>query len=192
MKQNAVETLTGAIVIVVAAAFLFFIYTTTGVGGISGGYQVKAAFNNLGGVSTGSDVRISGVKVGSVVGQGLDDVYEAVLTMTINSDVKLPEDSTAKITSEGLLGASFVAIEPGGSETAMQDGDQFQYTQSALDLWSIVSSFAKPSGGGGNDSGANASPAPQLDLDDTPQSAPQDSAPQGGADSGAQVPGTAE
>jgi len=153
MKQNAVETLTGAIVIVVAAAFLFFIYTTTGVGGLGGGYPLKASFNNLGGVSTGSDVRISGVKVGSVTGQQLDDVYEAVLTLTINSDVKIPNDSTAKITSEGLLGASYVAIEPGGAEDHFKAGDQFQYSQSALDLWSIISSFTS---GGGKSDGAGA------------------------------------
>lgn len=149
MKQNAVETLTGAIVIAVAAAFLFFIYTTTGVGGLSGGYPLKASFNNLGGVSSGSDVRISGVKVGSVTGQALDDVYEAVLTLTINNDIKIPNDSTAKITSEGLLGASYVAIEPGGSDKLLASGEAFQYSQSALDLWSIISSFT--SGGSKSD-----------------------------------------
>ncbi|WP_342642493.1 outer membrane lipid asymmetry maintenance protein MlaD [Rhodoligotrophos ferricapiens] len=171
MKQNAVETLTGAIVILIAAAFLFFIYTTTGVGGISGGYHLKASFNNLGGVSTGSDVRISGVKVGSVTGQGLDDVYEAVLTLAINSDVKIPNDSTAKITSEGLLGASYVAIEPGGSETFMQDGEQFQYTQPALDLWSIVSSFAKPSGGSSTPDAST--PGTGAPADEPQQGAPK-------------------
>ncbi|WP_137390601.1 outer membrane lipid asymmetry maintenance protein MlaD [Rhodoligotrophos defluvii] len=176
MKQNVVETVTGAIVIAVAAAFLFFVYTTTGVGGISGAYHVKASFNNLGGVSTGSDVRISGVKVGSVTSQALDDVYEAVLTLAIDNGVKIPEDSTAKITSEGLLGASYVAIEPGGSEAAMKEGDQFQYTQSALDLWSIVSSFA--SSGSGSKSSAPASGA-------TPEPAPQP-APGAGAGEGTQ------
>lgn len=164
MKQNAVETLTGAIVIVVAAAFLFFIYTTTGIGGLSNGYPVKASFNNLGGVGIGSDVRISGVKVGTVTAQELDDVYEAVLTLTINSDIKIPNDSTAKITSEGLLGASYVAIEPGGSETFLAAGEQFQYTQPALDLWSIVSSFTSSNGksDGGAAGGAGGDAQPQL------------------------------
>ncbi|MGF7160446.1 phospholipid/cholesterol/gamma-HCH transport system substrate-binding protein [Rhodoligotrophos appendicifer] len=173
MKQNAVETLTGAIVIVIAGAFLFFLYTTTGFGGAGGGYTVTAAFNNLGGVNTGSDVRISGLKVGSVTGHNLDETYEAVLALTIDSDVKLPDDSTAKITSEGLLGSSFVAIEPGGSETLLKNGDQFQYTQPALDLWSIIGSFVKPSGG----SSTPATPAPAA-PEATPQAEP--AVPEGG------------
>ena len=168
MKQNGLETLTGAIVIVLAAAFLFFIYTMTGIGGATGGYSLKAAFNNLGGVNTGSDVRISGVKVGSVSGQMLDDSYEGVLTLAINAGIKLPDDSTAKITSEGLMGASFVAIEPGGSETLLKDGDQFQYTQPALDLWSLIGSFVKPSTGDSTKPAPEATPAPEAAPEATP------------------------
>jgi phospholipid/cholesterol/gamma-HCH transport system substrate-binding protein len=142
MKTNLVETAVGAVVIVIAAAFFIFAYTTSGIGRGSGGYELVAEFDNADGIGIGSDVRMSGVKIGTVTSQELDTMtYQAVLTISIDPTLKLPDDSSAKVTSEGLLGSKFVALEPGGSADMLQNGDRIAYTQGAIDIWSLVSQF---------------------------------------------------
>lgn len=142
MKTNLVETAVGAVVILVAVVFFVFAYTTSGIGKGTGGYRLVAEFDNADGIGIGSDVRMSGVKVGTVTSQELDTVtYQAVLSMSIDRKLTLPDDSSAKVTSEGLMGAKFVALEPGGSPDMLQDGDRIVYTQGAIDIWSLVSQF---------------------------------------------------
>jgi phospholipid/cholesterol/gamma-HCH transport system substrate-binding protein len=142
MKQNLMETAVGALVIAIAAAFFIYVYTTTGMGQNQSGYRLTASFKNVEGINIGSDVRLSGIKVGSVIDQALDSKsFDAKLTFAIDPVVQLPDDTTAKITSEGLLGGKFIALEPGGSETILADGGELTYTQGALDIWSLVSDF---------------------------------------------------
>ncbi len=142
MKNSLVETLTGAAVIAIAVAFFVFVYTNTGLGKGAGGYHIKAVFDNTGGLATGSDIRLAGIKIGSVTNQELDqESYQAVLTMVIDASVKLPDDTSAKITSDGLMGEKYIALDPGGSETMLKDGDTLGATQSALDIWSMVNKY---------------------------------------------------
>jgi phospholipid/cholesterol/gamma-HCH transport system substrate-binding protein len=149
MKTNLVETAVGAVVIVIAAAFFIFAYTTSGIGRGSGGYELVAEFDNADGIGIGSDVRMSGVKIGTVTSQELDTMtYQAVLTISIDPTLKLPDDSSAKVTSEGLLGSKFVALEPGGSADMLQNGDRIAYTQGAIDIWSLVSQYMFESNSG--------------------------------------------
>src|SRR5262245_19629637 len=152
MKNTTVETAIGALVILIAAGFFAFAYTTSGKGSTTSGYKLTAQFDNIAGVNTGTDVRLAGIKIGTVVGQTLDpDNYQAVVTMTIDPKVKLTDDTTAKVTSEGLLGSNFIALDPGGSETLLADGGQITNTQGAVDIWSLISAamFDKGKGGGG-------------------------------------------
>ena len=138
MRGNLVETLVGAVVVIVAVGFIYLAYSRTESGTVQG-YQVEAAFDRVGGIGVGSDVRISGIKVGSVVGQSLDpETFQARLTFSINPDYKLPSDSSAKITSEGLLGDSYIAIEPGGMPDMLADGGEIEYTQGSIDLMSLI------------------------------------------------------
>lgn len=142
MKNTLVETLTGMVVIGLAVAFFVFAYTTGGVGKGVGGYTIVAEFENAAGISAGSDVRMSGVKIGTVVAQELDPTsYQAVLKLSVDPKIKLPDDSTAKITSEGILGGNFVALEVGGSEKMMADGDKIENTQGSIDLFGLISQF---------------------------------------------------
>lgn len=142
MKNNLLETLVGAMVIVIAAGFFAFVYNSTDVGSGTGGYHIKAEFENIEGISVGSDIRMAGIKIGSVVSQVLDPKsYQAIVTMSVAKYVKLPDDTTAKITSEGLLGAKFIALEIGGSEEILKDGDSLSHTQSALDIWSLINEY---------------------------------------------------
>ena len=142
MKSNIVETIIGAGVIVIAVVFFTYLYKAADVQAGTGGYRVIASFDSIDGVSVGSDVRVAGIKVGSVVEQRLDtDIYEAAVVFAIKPGVKLPTDSSAKVTSEGLLGDRYVAIEPGGDDTMLSEGGIIQYTQGPIDLMSIIGEF---------------------------------------------------
>ncbi len=137
--NSAVETLIGAAVIAIAVAFLVFAYTSTGAGMITG-YEVQARFNRADGVNIGTDVRLSGIKVGTVSRMALDPMtYNAVLTLALDSAVKLPDDSSARITSDGLLGNQYVSIEPGGSQMQIAAGGEIENTQGTVDLIGLVS-----------------------------------------------------
>ena len=140
MNNSTVETIIGAAVVAVAGLFFAYAYNASGAAEGRGGYRVIAEFDNIEGVNTGTDVRMAGIKIGTVVEQTLNpESYQAVVTMSIDPKVQISEDSTAKITSEGLLGAKFVALEPGGSDTKLKDGDVLSYTQGAIDIWTLIS-----------------------------------------------------
>ncbi|MDE1174661.1 MAG: outer membrane lipid asymmetry maintenance protein MlaD [Parvibaculaceae bacterium] len=167
MQNNLVETLIGAVVIAVAAVFLFYGYSTANVHG-GGGYTVSAMFDRVDGLTTGSDVRISGIKVGTVSSQSLDPKsFEAVVNMSIDPSVKIPDDSNAKITSNGLLGNNYVSITPGGSTDALTNGGEIEYTQGSVDLMGLISQ-AVFSTKGGDDKGAKPGNAPETPSGNAP------------------------
>lgn len=138
MQNNMVETLIGAIVVVVAAGFLFFAYTTTDSGGFSG-YSIVARFSSADGIQPGTDVRLHGIKIGTVSSLSLDPKsYLAEARMTIRQDVQVPDDSSIKVTSAGLLGNSYLAISPGGSDKMLSDGGALTNTQGSVDLMGLI------------------------------------------------------
>jgi phospholipid/cholesterol/gamma-HCH transport system substrate-binding protein len=140
-KRSFAELATGAIVILVALGFLSYALVNTG-RSTTGGMRLSAQFNNIGSVSTGADVRLSGVKVGSVTGVRIDpQTYQAVLDFTVRSDLKLPTDSSAVISTGGLLGTSFVSVAPGGSDKDLADGGTITITQSATNLEDLLGKF---------------------------------------------------
>lgn len=139
MNSRTIEILTGGVVIAVAVAFFVYAYQAVSLKAAAGSYTVAAKFDQVDGISTGSDVRLSGIKVGTVVGQKLDpETYQAELTLAIVPSIRLPEDSSAKITTEGLLGGRYISLQPGSSDNYLAQGDTIQYTQSALDLMSLI------------------------------------------------------
>lgn len=122
MGRNAIETVMGAAVLLVAGLFVYFAYNTAQIKAVTG-YEVTARFFKIGGLSKGSDVRISGIKVGTVVDSRLDPVtYDAVLTLSISPEVKLPADTQATIASSGMLGDKYVMLLP-GKDTAMLEAN---------------------------------------------------------------------
>lgn len=138
MANNFVETLIGALVLAVAGVFLFFAFTRTDVGQVAG-YELSASFDSVDGIVIGSDVRLSGIKVGTVTGQELDPAtFRAQVLMAISPEVELPEDSSAKITSEGLLGGNYISLLPGGSPDVLVDGDEIEFTQGSIDLLGLI------------------------------------------------------
>lgn len=142
MTNNLVESLIGAAVLLVAGWFLMFAYERTD-SGDRGGYTLEAKFNRADGLSIGSDVRVSGIKVGSVVSQHLDtDTFQAVIKFSVREEVKLPEDTAAAVTAEGLLGGVYLSLLPGGMLEELQDGDEISETQDSIDLLGLIGKFA--------------------------------------------------
>ena len=138
MRRSPIETLIGALVIGVAVVFFVFAYNTAQVETVEG-YSVTASFDRIDGIQPGSDVRMSGIKIGTVVHSRIDpQSYLAVVRMSIDSTIKLPTDSSAAISADGLLGDRYLALTPGGEEETIPDGGQIEITQGAIDLVSLL------------------------------------------------------
>ena len=156
LKDNVVEALVGLAVLIVAVGFVLFAYNRTGEGA-RGGYTLKARFPNVTGVNTGTDVRVSGMKVGSVIGQTLDArTFQAVLALSIDPKIKLPVDSSAAITSEGILGGSYISLIPGGAPETLKPGAEIDDTQGATDLMGMIGSYINRTGTSSAPGGAGA------------------------------------
>lgn len=166
MQKNLIETILGAVVLLVAVGFLFFFYKTTDIAP-STGYTLSAAFTKIDGLEAGSPVRISGVKVGQVTGFKLDEKsYRAIVQMNINDNVKLPRDTVAVIASAGLLDGKFMSLVPGGDEEFFQPGEEIEFTQSTPGLEQLLGQviFSINKGSKGGDSAAPATATPMSDA----------------------------
>lgn len=160
MSRNAVETVMGALVLVVAAVFLYFAYTTSQVSSVQG-YDLNAKFSNAGGLKDGADVRISGIKVGSVVSEALDpQTFQAIVRLSIEPSIKLATDSVAQITSSGLLGDNYISIEPGNEDETIPPGGTITHTQAAMSLENLIGQviYSQAQGSGQKSTGGNAAP----------------------------------
>ena len=138
MHRNIIETVMGGVVLLVALFFVVFAFTSAGSGTVSG-YEVTARFDNAAGLTPGTDVRLSGVKVGSVIEQKLDlESFSAVVVMTVQNDLKLPTDTSARVLPDGLLGSNFIELQPGGELENIADGGAIEYTQGAINIVDVA------------------------------------------------------
>ena len=127
--RNMVESVMGAVVLVVAGLFVYLAYTTARIE-TSDGYRITADFFKVGGLKAGSDVRINGIKVGTVSALNLDSqTFDAVVHLAISGDIKLPVDTMASISSEGILGGKYVSLTPGKEQTYVESGGRLTRTQ---------------------------------------------------------------
>lgn len=149
MRQNAVETVLGAVVLLVTGFFLIFALNTAQVRSVDG-YDVTAAFFKVGGLTSGSDVRINGIKVGTVRNLQLDpNTYDAIVSMSIRPDVMIPQDSVATIGSSGIVGGKFISIQPGGAKEAVATGGRIARTKDFKSLEDQVGEIIFLATGGG-------------------------------------------
>jgi phospholipid/cholesterol/gamma-HCH transport system substrate-binding protein len=140
-QRNAAELAAGAVVLVVALGFLGYAVANTDRIGI-GGYTLHASFNAIDGLTVGSDVRMAGVKVGSVTAARLDpQSYQAEVDFSLADDVKLPKDSSAAVTSDGLLGGKYLGLEPGGDTATIPPGGTVTITQSSVNIEQLLGKF---------------------------------------------------
>ena len=141
MGRNIVETIVGALVLVVACAFVVYAFSKSDRAGPDG-YELVARFGRIDGLKRGADVTLSGVKVGSVSGFSLDPkTYQAVVRLTVSSNVAVPADTYAKIVSESLLGGMVIVLEPGGDKTMLKSGGEIEHTQDSIPLTELIAKF---------------------------------------------------
>ena len=163
MQNSLIETLLGAVVIAVGVAFLAFAVRVANNGTVAG-YELAARFDRVDGLDIGSDVRMGGIKIGSVVRQSLDPItYRAIVTFTVQPDIKVPADTSATIESESLLGGRYLSLVPGGDDRMLNPGQEIRYTQASVSLEQLLGKFL----GGGMVAPTGGTPAPA-----TPPAAP--------------------
>jgi len=141
--RSFAEVSAGAIVLAVAAIFLGYAVLHSGRGTVSAeGMLLRASFDRIDGLANGADLRIAGVKVGTVTDSRIDpETFAAVLSFKVDRSLKLPKDTSAEITSEGLLGGKYVSLVPGGSEKLLADGGRITETQGSVSLESLLGKF---------------------------------------------------
>lgn len=183
MSRSVIETVLGALVLIGAAIFLVFSYSKGDAGTVSG-YSVFAKFASIGGLKEGDEVQMSGVKVGQVAKVELDpQSYLATVTLEVDDHIKLPEDTTALISSQSLLGGKYLALEPGGAEDVIPAGGEILYTQAPQNLEELLGKFIFSMKDKGGEAAASDKPAssdaqevkpvpapiaPQEDLPESP------------------------
>jgi len=151
MSENKSEIIAGAIVLAVALGFVLYAAKLTGASTVRDSYELAASFRTADGITVGTDVRLAGVKVGRVTSMALDpQTYRAGTTISVASDINVPDDSALAISSEGLLGGNYVEILPGGSPIYFEPGDQIEFTQGSVSLVSLLMKFV----GGDSDQAA--------------------------------------
>ncbi len=164
MGRNLIETIMGAVVLLVAGFFLLFAYSQADLGAVKG-YPVSAAFTSVGGLANGGDVIINGIKVGTVTDQRIDpNTFNAVVHMSIKPSVHLPVDTVATIGSESLLGGKYVRLEPGHSAETIPSGGTIGHTKNYQSLEEMVGKiiFLATDNGTGKSAPAAAPPEPSL------------------------------
>ena len=138
MHRNTLETVMGAIVLLAAIGFVALAYEAADVKG-NGGYEIAAEFGSTGGLSVGDDVRISGIKVGQVTAQQLDSVtYVAKVSMAIDPTIKIPSDSSARITAASLLGGNYLELMPGAAADTLGAGAVIYDTRDPISLSDLL------------------------------------------------------
>ena len=138
MQRNMLETVMGAIVLLTAMAFVSLAYEAANIRGTDG-YEIEAEFGATGGLSVGDDVRIAGIKVGRISRQELDPVtYAARIVMSLDEQIQIPADSSARITATSLLGGNHLELLPGADEEMMQPGEVIYDTRDPVSLTDLL------------------------------------------------------
>lgn len=151
MAENRTEMLVGAAVLAVAIGFVVYAAQGDAFSAAGGSYDLRASFRSVEGVRVGTDVRLAGVKVGTVTDLTLNpQTFFADAVITVQNDVQLPDDSTILISSEGLLGGSFVELSPGGSLDVIPPGGEILDTQGSVSLINLLMKFVGGGGSGGS------------------------------------------
>ena len=141
MKSNIVESVLGALVLLVAVSFFAWAYARADVGD-PGGYTLVAKFESIGDLEPGGDVRLSGIRIGQILSLELDPVsFRAEVRFSVLNDIELPADSSAQIVSASLLGGKYLSITPGGDDVVLADGGEIEYTQSAVNFEDLLGQF---------------------------------------------------
>ncbi len=138
MSQKTVEILMGAAMLLLGVFAIFTVYASSRVTAATG-YTVSVRFNKVGGLGEGNAVRIAGLQVGTITAQKLDpETYDAVLDLSVRADVKLPSDTEAEVSSDGLLGGKFILLTPGKAKDFIPDKGKITKAKGVVALEEMV------------------------------------------------------
>lgn len=141
-RRNVAEVATGAVVLLVAGGFLAYAVANNGRSAAGSGYTLHAQFNRIDGLAIGADVRLAGVKVGSVTQEAIDPkTFLADVRFTVSNNIKLPLDSSAAVTNSGLLGGMYLSLVAGGDQRTIPPGGAVSITQSSVNLEDLLGKF---------------------------------------------------
>lgn len=140
MKGNILEAIIGAVVLIIAGFFVYFAFASSGEK-INDGYILTARFNNVSGLAVGADIKINGIKVGIVKSLTIDENYQAKAELLLKRNILIPSDTGAVITTDGLMGNKFIALEIGFSEETLAPNSAIKSTKSAINLENLVDKF---------------------------------------------------
>ena len=142
MSENVTEVIAGGAVLAAAVGFLLFAAQGTGLAASRGTYDLTASFHSAEGITVGTDVRLAGVKVGTISRLELNpQTFYADATLTLQDKVMLPDDSAALVSSEGLLGGNYIELRPGGSTENLPAGAEIEDTQGSVSLIGLLMKF---------------------------------------------------
>ena len=142
-QYKPIEILVGFLIVIITLILLFF--------GTFNYFSEKtnkfnkylAEFSSSDGIMIGSDVRLAGVKIGSVSDLNLNyETYLATVEISVDKNIKIPEDTEANISSDGLLGEKYVSLNVGGSDVMLDSGERLIYTQGSIDFLNLILKFA--------------------------------------------------
>lgn len=144
IQSNKFEAFFGLIVLIVAASFIIHVINSQGQKSFNkNNLLIRAKFSNIDGIEIGSDIKLSGVKIGTVSEKSIDpNNYKAILSLSISNDIALPKDSSANVVSSGILGGKYIEIRPGSDDKYLGDGDSIIYTQSSVSLEDLIGKIA--------------------------------------------------
>lgn len=142
MSENRLEIAVGGVVLALAVGFAAFLAQSTGLSGSSSSYSISASFRSAEGISVGTDIRLAGVKIGTISDLKLNsETYRAESILSVRNDVRIPDDSALTVASEGLLGGSFIEVIPGASLDYLEAGDEIIDTQGSVSLIQLLLKF---------------------------------------------------
>jgi phospholipid/cholesterol/gamma-HCH transport system substrate-binding protein len=148
-RHSLIEVATGAVVLLAAGGFAVYALANTGQKFAGDGYALNATFDHVDGLSVGADVRVAGVKVGSVQSIRLDTkTYQAVVGLTVQNGVSLTDDSSATVSTDGLLGGKYVALATGGDDQILKPGGTITITQGSVNIEALIGKYIFGSAGG--------------------------------------------
>lgn len=142
MTNSAAETVVGGLVVAAAIGFAVYAAQSSGLQAARSSYPLVASFRSADGISVGTDVRLAGIRVGSVTELALvPETYQARATISVQQNLQIPEDSDIKVSSEGILGGNFLELTPGASEFMLASGDEIINTQGSVSLLNLLMRF---------------------------------------------------
>ncbi|MFT8972492.1 outer membrane lipid asymmetry maintenance protein MlaD [Zymomonas mobilis] len=148
LREYSAEALTGLFIVLATIGFAYYAWNKTGGGVTAHAVHVKALFPNAGGINSGTEVRVAGVKIGSVLDEQLDpQSYQVMVNLALDPNIPLPLDSSAAITSDGLMSSSYIALIPGGSDKHLKEGDTIIDTQGSVNLMGLIGHYLNNSSG---------------------------------------------